>query len=90
VPGSGAAGLRAEPNLKRQALIRCDGGTWREVGETEARAGGGDAADGEVNVAGVLEGDVLRGGGLQLLIAETDRGWRHLQGGERFFRDTRE
>ena len=87
MPGSGAAGLRAEPNLKRQALIRCDRGTGREAGKTEARAGGGDATDGDGDVAGVLEGDALRGSGLEFLIAKTDRGWCHLQGGKCLFRD---
>ena len=90
MPGSGAAGLRAEPYLKGQALVRGESGTGRKAGETEARAGRGDAADGDVNVAGVLESDVLRVGGLKYLITEADRGWRHLQGGEGFFRDTGE
>ena len=87
-PGGGAAGLRAEPYLKSHALAGGKLVTGRKTGVTEAGARHDDAADGDVDVAGILESDVLCPSGLQFEIAETGRGRRYLDGRESFMGNT--
>jgi hypothetical protein len=64
--------LRLEPDLKCDLLIRRQTITGREVGVPETCADDCNSIDGEADIPGVLQGDVLGAGGLQRKIAEIE------------------
>src|SRR5260370_31844123 len=78
VSGGGAAGFRAERDLKSGTLVGGKRRTRRKTGVTETGARYGNSGDDDVDVTRVLDGDVLRRVGRQDLIAEADYRWRYL------------